>query len=738
MSLILHLSDLHLGSPSAGQKDYEDKFATGDDVGVSDRDHLAHTLSALGAALVQQERPLEAVVVTGDLTKGNEPDGYADFDDLLAQLGDAKPPAERVVVVPGNHDVDRRLQPGDPGKLKRFRETVRGKYRTPLIKGIDYGDSGRRNPGSYGKVEPLLDLNDAAVVAFNSADYCWTREAKTKTDWDAVVASLGAGEEPAKAEELRATLRDDLFWLRTKDIPRVDQKQLEALEALLKKVRLDRDPDDDPRLRIAVLHHPIGVVSAREEIKDFEVITNLATLRTFLYHWGFHLVLHGHKHNPYSGWDWVAPPRDDLDEAAGRRALVLGAPANFKIDQTICRLLEICPDGAKPVAGAPRLRVIPIEGVEQGEPLALSFDTSVHSLAQPFVTAARQDTPWVVETKTADAAYQQLRDLRADGGNRAVVSVVEDPASTARLPTNYPKLESVPRLEQMVDWWQHPRPEAIHSFSGSEFNHGERLYPGRDDGIARAVDALPSSKAIALLVWPEEAGDRDQEFPAFTLVQLQKRTQGRAVFLDVVGIFRKQDLDYWWPVNMAELAHIQKHALKAAHAGAGDGMQAAQPGRLIAMTSIGAHENTIPQMAGTVLDRAVDLRPEWLYYLAYLAAHPGPKTKDEWGEALEDIGDREGNGLLIPSVGVQRLAAAMKIQVAGGGTSARFRALARAVVKLDADAGLAERMLRNQGEPDQEDLDARGAALRGSVAAVRTALRAVVREAEKEEAANHG
>lgn len=737
MSLILHLSDLHLGSPSRGQKDYEDKFATGDDVGVSDRDHLAHTLSALGAALVQQERRLEAVVVTGDLTKGNEPDGYADFDNLLAQLGEAKPPAERVMVVPGNHDVDRHLQPGDTNKLKRFRETVRGKYRTPLIKGIDYNDSGRRNPGGYGKVEPLLDLADAVVVAFNSADYCWTQEAETKTNWDAIIASLGAGKEPDEAEELRATVREDLFWLRTKDIPRVDQKQLEGLETLLKNAGLDRNPDDDPRLRIAALHHPIGIVSAREEIKDFEVITNLATLRTFLYHWGFHLVLHGHKHNPYSGWDWVGPPRGDLDEAAGRRTLVLGAPANFKIDQTICRLLEICPDGAKPVPGAPRLRVIPIEGVEQGEPLALSFDTSVHSLAQPFVTAARQDTPWVVEAKTADAAYQQLRDLRADGGNRAVISVVEDPASTARLPTNYPKPDSVPPLEQVVDWWQHPRPEAINSFSGSEFNHGERLNLG-GDGIAQAVEALPSSKAIALLVWPEEAGDREQEFPAFTLVQLQKRKRGGTVFLDVVGVFRKQDLDYWWPVNMAELARIQEHALEAAHAGAGSGMKTAKPGRLIAMTSIGAHENTIPQMAGTVLDRAVDVRPEWLYYLAYLAAHPGPNTEDEWEEALEDIGDREGDGLLIPSVGVQRLTAAMKIHVDGGGTSARFRALARTVAKLSTDAGLAERMLKKQEELDQEDLDVRGEALRSRVAEVRKALRAVIREAEKGEPANGG
>lgn len=738
MSLILHLSDLHLGSPSAGQRDYEDKFGTGDDVGVNDRDHLAHTLSALGVALAQQGRHLDAVVVSGDLTQGNQPDGYADFDDLLAQLGDARPASNRMVVVPGNHDVNRYLRPGDPDKLKDFREAVRGKYRTPLVKGIDYDDGGLRNPRGYGKVEPVLDLGDAAIVAFNSADYCWTEEGRTKTDWEEAIASLRAGDDSEQAQKLRARLREELFWLRTKDIPKLDKGQLDALDALLKKAGLDRDPDDDQRLRIAVLHHPIGVVSAREEIKDFEVITNLATVRTFLYHWGFHLVLHGHKHNSFAGWDWLAPPRDDLDELVPRRALVLGAPASFKIDQRICRLIEVCPDCAKPVAGAPRLRVIPIDGVEQGEPLALSFDAPVRSLAQPFVSSARQNTPWVVEAKTADAAYQQLRDLRADGGNRAVISVVEDPASTARLPTNYPKPKTVPPLEHMVDWWQHPRPEAIHSFSGSEFNHGERLYYGREDAVARAVGALPSSKAIALLVWPEEAGDKDQEFPAFTLVQLQQREEKGTVYLDVVGIFRKQDLDYWWPVNMAELAQIQQRALAAAHSEAGQRLREAQPGRLIAMTSIGAHENTIPQMAGTALDRAVDLRPQWLYHLAYLAAHPGPTTEAQWEEALEDIGDREGSGLLIPSVGVKRLVAAMEIHVEGGATSPRFRKLARAVERLMTEAELAERVLRGQGNPDPGDLDARGEELRSRVATVRTALRAVVNEEAAEETPDGG
>jgi 3',5'-cyclic AMP phosphodiesterase CpdA len=738
MSLILHLSDLHLGSPSPGQLDYEDKFGTGKDAGISSSDHLAHTLNALGTALSRQGRELDAIVVSGDLTKGNQPDGYEAFDAMLAQIGNAGPDPDRVVVVPGNHDVDRYAKPGTPMKLKDFREAVRGKYRTPLVKGVDYDDDDLLNPRGYGRVDPVLDIGDTVIVALNSADWCWTEEGTTETEWDEVIASLRTGDDSDEAEELRSMLRSELFWLRTKDIPKVDKGQLDALGTLLARAGLDGKPEEDPRLRIAVLHHPIGVVSSREEIKDFEVITNLAAVRTFLYHRGFHLILHGHKHNPFAGWDWLAPPRDDLEELVPRRALVLGAPAEFKIDRQICRLIEVCPDGAKPVAGAPRLRVIPVLGVEQGESLELSFGAAIHSLAQPFVNSLSQNTPWVVEAKTADAAYQQLRDLRADGGSRAVISVVEDPASTESLPSNYPEPRPVSSLSHLVDWWQHPRPEAIHSFSGPEFNHGERLYFGREDSIVQAVRALPSSKAMAMLVWLEEAGEEAQDFPAFTLVQLQQRRTEGDVYIDVVGVFRKQDLDYWWPVNMAELARIQQRALKAAHGGEGSKeLRQARAGRLIAMTSIGAHENTIPKMAGTALDRAVDLHPEQLYHLASLAAHPGPNTAAKWEEVLKDIGDREGRGLLIPSIGIQRLAAAMRVHI-DDRASARFRKLARAVDALRKEAALAERVLRSQNDPDEDDLDARGAELRAQVAQVRAALRAVVREAKEEEEANGG
>jgi hypothetical protein len=734
MSLILHLSDLHLGSPSLLQRDYDDKVGMEEEAGQTNTDHLAHTLEALGKSLIELGRTLDAVVVTGDITQGNHLDGYEAFAGVLDLLGDVRPEEKRIVVLPGNHDVDSGRQPGDREKLARFMDATRIPYCTPLVKGLDYkGAELHLNPGRRGRPEPILELDDAVIVAINSADYCWTREHRTDTDWESVLTEYLSGDNSPVAAEKRQLATAELAKLRTHDIPKVDKRQIEALEKRLNEAGIGGEADLDPRLRIAAIHHPITPASGEEEIKPFEVITNLAIVRTFLYHRGFHLVLHGHKHSSYAAWDWLQPPRDNLD-LVPHRALVLGAPGRFRPGETVCRLIEICPDYDKPVAEAPRLRVIPVRGVEASEALKLDFArVPKRSLAQPAFSSQQSDTPWVVQAKTADAAYQQLCDLPvADTVPRPVISVVTDPDSTDRLPTNYRERDAVPPLKDLVDWWQQRRPEAVQSYSGSTFNHGERLY-GDHDAIIKAVEALPSSKAFALLVRPEEAGDAEREFPAFSEVQLQIRTLAKDEYLlDIIGIYRKQDLDLWWPVNMAELAYIQRRAVR--EASDRKVLDASfSPGRLIAMTTQGVHDDVLPQMAGTALDRAVDLRPDWIYRLAYLAAHPDSDPSDleaisEWRRALGDIGERPGGGLLVPSVGIRRLRDALRTHPAEG-SSPQFRKLVSAVTKLADRAKAAEDSLRGQTQPTGSTLDGWGKELKESAQACEKALKKAVRAA---------
>jgi hypothetical protein len=465
---------------------------------------------------------------------------------------------------------------------------------------------------------------------------------------------------------------------------RVDKRQLEALAARMATSGLGAHADEDPRIRIAVLHHPIGPVTDREEIKAFETLANLEKVRAFLFDNGFHMVLHGHKHASYLGWDWLTPADDDLG-IAPRRVLVMGSPGDFRPNQIVCRLLETAPDDDAPVPGAPRLRIVPITGARLSQRIEPQFRSPCVSLAQPYVRSEDTATPWVVRAQTADAAYQQLRDFPAElSAPRPVISVVEEPSSTAALPSNYPVDRDDAWLDGVVRWWQLANPEAVRLIAGSDFNHGERLY-GRTDAIKRAVAALPSSKAIALLIDHEEAGDPEREYPALTAIQLHARVVKTGTLLDVVGFYRKQDLRLWWPVNMAELAHVQRHALQATEKNRAL-LKPVTPGRLTSIASIGTHDNVLPQLAGTSLDRALDLRPEWPHRLALLAAQPRGETLKEWADALADIGLRDGDKVLVPTIGLRRLREALTMHRELGGPNKQLDRVIAAVQGLQTEA----------------------------------------------------
>ncbi len=735
MSLILHLSDLHLGGPSPDQSDFTDKFGLEPASGDTKIMHLGRTLRALGDALRAQDRILDAIVVSGDLTNGNQQDGYDAFEVLLSQLGDRRPTGNQILVVPGNHDADWKFQAGKPAKFRRFLDTTRSSYRTPLLYGLDYDDESlNRATGSRKKAAPLLEFDDVAIVAISSADFCGVEEQGTSTPWDEVLSDYLAAERASNddavskpAVEAAKLAANDLRTLRVQDMARVHPQQIDALRERLKGSSLVHRANDDVRLRIAVLHHPIGPVTGREEVKAFESLTNLATVRSFLFDLGFQVVLHGHKHASYLGWEWLVPPSDRIDDVPWR-ALAIGSPGDFQPGRTVCRLLETCPVGERPVAGAPRLRVIEVRGVRSAETVTLDFDQATRSLAQPFVGSNDVESPWVVRAQTADAAYQQLRDLPATLDiPRPVISVVEDSASAARLPANYPEPRDDAWLESLVEWWQHPRPEAVRAVAGSKFNHGERLY-GENDAIAKAALALPSSKAIALLVDATDAGTPDREYPALTAVQLQARRGDAGTLIDAVGIFRKQDLALWWPVNMAELRHIQETAISAAD----KNKKLKRPvmyGRLIAMTTLGIHDTVLPQMAGTTLDRSIDLDPNLSHRLAYLAAQPRDETQHEWQQALGDIGTVEDEVVVVPSIGVERLHGALTLQCELGEPQGAVRPLVAKVAELEAHSRTAATALADRRELDAETRDYWGDVLRSDVGQVLTAVKARVKAA---------
>ena len=113
MSLLLHLSDLHLGNAPGEDVvgDYKVEAVLGTDR-VTRARLLRSTLKALADHLAETGETLDGIIITGDITTQGRLDGFAELTGLLTALGTALPDPGHIVVVPGNHDVTWGSGPG--------------------------------------------------------------------------------------------------------------------------------------------------------------------------------------------------------------------------------------------------------------------------------------------------------------------------------------------------------------------------------------------------------------------------------------------------------------------------------------------------------------------------------------------------------------------------------------------------------------------------------------------------
>lgn len=608
--MILHLSDVHFG------KDQPWERATDDKAGIVPRDEnsrlqvMRTALSAVQKHLTAEDLELDAVVIGGDITTAYDEDGFTRFTTLLDEIKLADP--DRLIAVPGNHDVDRAIDPGIAEKYAKFLKHTRAAgMRTPFCDGVDTIEEA--------EAKPILELDDCVIAAINSANWCGVG-----------VASDGV--------EHRY------------DAARVSEDQLEFLTDRL------RDHEIEQKLRIAVLHHHLLPVTEDEEAKPFESFTNLARLRAWISTHRFHAVLHGHKHRSVITWDHVHDYGDH--EVPPTRVLVISAPTPTTWGAPVCRIIRVGEAaGRKPVRYAPRLVVDTVNAERHErriEPTTVSIDLHEPLSFPPALVS--------IDAETADAAYERLvSELdRRPGRLLNVVCVVRDPKSAEELPTNFAgKLADPPQwFDDAVTWWQAPAPLLVAS-GEAPFNHGERLYAsgGAEGELDAAARLLGSTKAMVFLTSAQEL--RTRPTPAFVTIQLVVASDGLGDRLDCVGYFRKQDLTLWWPVNVAELRSIQRRVLDL---GTERPMRA---GHLVTIAAEAIHDDVMPRLSGTYVDRAIDLRPEVLMKMAYEVAH-GPSDPADlaqrneihalWASTFADIhplGDADIED--FPSLGIARL-----------------------------------------------------------------------------------
>jgi hypothetical protein len=466
---------------------------------------------------------------------------------------------------------------------------------TPLIDGRDLS--------SVDNCEHLVAGEDFVIVPINSSHFCWGMEPVD----DAVVDEIFT----VGSDGLAKTVEK----LRRHDVARVSNAQMRSLLDLLraKEPQLLENRDDD-RVRIATLHHQLLPVSPAEELKSFEALSNLGAVRELLAQLRIQVVLHGHKHTSALFWDYVAEQGDLVNPP--HRMLTCAAPGDFKPGLPAMRLLRT---GERSLA-----RDVVVEDVMA--PQRAAAKTRRRSQRARLWRSTAIDTvsdAMAINGNTVGEVYAQIRSLfegrRTDQALHDLVCEITEPVDAGDVPADYPRAEGIEDvrdwMDDLVNWWQLHDPQLLKYVA---FNHGERIYRRWGDQVERAVKTLQNcragtTRAVIMLFDPWTDGKPQGDFPSFVLIQLQLATREGMQELDCTGYFRKQEMRYWWPINVAELALVQASVLK----GLVNGEDPICQGRLRTVTAYAASEDKLPVVALAAVDRAVDQHPDHLWSMAY-------------------------------------------------------------------------------------------------------------------------
>jgi predicted MPP superfamily phosphohydrolase len=677
MGWLLHISDLHLSDVSDAELEDAKLDIELPENRLTRNKVLRRTLSTVKDVVGREGRP-EVAVISGDLTTAARSDGFEKFSEMLSDFADVLPEdPERIVVVPGNHDVVWDEKPGTLERYSGFLDATRAeRLTTPLLDKLDFEETSagvELKPDALAYPR-LVQTDDLLVVPINSSNWCgviaddnsdkrWSQD-----EWETVLSPL----EPALRDEALTELRR----MRQYDMGRVSSQQFDALRKVLDDKGVPHDRGDDPtRVRIAVIHHQLLPISRSEELKPFEAIINLGAVRDTLRELGFQIVLHGHKHESGMYWDSGRPAGAPFGEPE-KSMLVVAAPGKFDRDEPAMRTLHLGGDarartlGVKTLLGVDSERKTPKLAPEEHVPLWRP-DMGVEGAAGSVIAGPDFET-----------VYSRLRayfESEPTEPVRNLTCVIESAAGAGRFPDRYPDLgEGLGGQEwfdALVAWWQLEDPELVRK-GVLPFNHGERIYTRFDDQVRRAANLLAvrpeTTRGLIELISPTELRNAPDDFehsrvPAFCFVQPVLDDSK----LDCVGYFRKQEMEYWWPVNVAELAAIQGRLV--AYLAEADVV--VEPGRIVTVSAIAHSDPAMPRVAVPELDLAVE-DPNRLVRMAAAVHFPdgdaAAEGLDDWRRMLDDLAEPSRSGALRTArAGPERLLAHLdSLSRFGGGAVA--------------------------------------------------------------------
>ena len=334
---ILHLSDLHFGPGESEPADWKTSIQFAE----------RHTMRDIMVNVIRDRglpRCPDFVVVSGDVTVTGGPQGWKQYRDTIDPLinDNLLPPANRFVLVPGNHDVirsDPDTATEEASRWRPFIEALGRRHVRPWIPAVD------------GAMEPLLLRARARMTAQKT---CWggiehevdegTQEQRTVVfpylydrERAVLLYAFNSSSVSGTTTPLSPDVIDDIKFLQQLEGPyhtklrnvlaalnelrridpaRIDPREATLFHAILGAIAEREGSRFGDVLKVAVLHHHVTSIFP-EEVKSFETLLNAGLFKRQLQAEGFHLILHGHKH-------WAEAFIDTATSGGGRHVVVSG------------------------------------------------------------------------------------------------------------------------------------------------------------------------------------------------------------------------------------------------------------------------------------------------------------------------------------------------------------------------------------------------------------------------------
>lgn len=683
----LHFTDPHV-SAAGVPFDGDDQKVEIPEVPKGTREQvLALLFRRLAERLDREVRSLDGVLFSGDAQSRGQAGGHELVLDLLTKhLGPLGLTTDRIVAVPGNHDVPRDSPPSSSERYENFAKIWRDHgCVVPWLDGIDAWPA-IAEPERHRLVAPDRSW---AIFPMNTSNWSHVTSVlpePLRSHWEAIPGTLAAGDAAVAAK-----LRSQLQALARYDMARVSEHQLEALRAI---VASTPRPQHGRQLRIAVMHHHLRSPSLREELKPFADMSNLEQVRAFLKGSEIAVVVHGHKHEHAAYFDHIyAADGHDMH----RTLVISGATFEVGREADAARLISL-----EGLPHTPELKIEPIplprSGAEtpRATPIVRRlWATRVHASESVVVSPG---SPVTVEGSDLDEVYERARAIANTDARRGTLIIhldlPEDDGGALPLPTTYPfpdDLQGDERqawLRELVEWWQLDRSRLEPRIP---YLHGARLrrYGGKIDQIERIITLLrakPSTRAIAVLVDPFRdftPSGVGEEFASFCLVEFRRRdADAGRIAVDAIAFYRAQEFERWWPINIAELRFLQREICDEL---------GYRPGRI---TTVAADARTISrsptQVAMPIVDRWLDRAPERLHLLADALVHKTiggaaqASAVSEWRRSLSELwtATRAYNSDGIPVAIEGLLTLAVYIEATAPATDEELAQLARNLADL--------------------------------------------------------